>query len=82
MANIPQRCSFMTLTLVDYHRKCHSNRKLTTTQNKWPINPKGGHDDAGYEHTFVDIVPGDDLRLNDMLTQSLDNQLRTIAQSY
>ncbi len=51
-------------------------------QNKWPISPGGGHDDAGYEHTFADIVPYDDLHFNDMLTQSLDNQLRTIAQSY
>jgi hypothetical protein len=58
------------------------NRKLTTTQNKWPINPRGGHDDVGYEHTFVDIVFCDDLRFNDTLTQSLDNQPRTIAQSY
>jgi len=53
-----------------------------TTQNKWPINPGGGHDDARYEHTFTDIVPYDDLRFNDMLTQSFDNQPRTIAQSY
>ncbi len=52
------------------------------TQNKWPISPKGGHDDAGYEHTFADIVPYDDLRFNDTLTQSLDNQPCTIAQSY
>ncbi len=37
---------------------------------------------AGYEHTFADIVPCDDLRLNATLTQSLDNQPRTIAQSY
>jgi hypothetical protein len=51
-------------------------------QNKWPINPRGGHDDAGYEHTFADIVPCDDLHFNDTLTQSLDNQPRTIAQSY
>jgi hypothetical protein len=27
-----------------------------------------------YEHTFADIVPCDDLRFNDTLTQSLDNQ--------
>jgi hypothetical protein len=53
-----------------------------TTQNKWPISPRGGHDDAGYEHTFADIIPYDDLRFNDTLTQSLDNQPRTIAQSY
>jgi len=53
-----------------------------TTQNKWPINPGEGHDDAGYEHTFADIVPYDDLHFNDTLTQSLDNQFRTIAQSY
>jgi hypothetical protein len=53
-----------------------------TTQNKWTISPGGGHDDAGCEHTFVDIVPYDDLRFNDMPTQSLDNQPRTIAQSY
>jgi hypothetical protein len=52
------------------------------TQNKWPINPRRGHDDAGYEHMFVDIVPYDDLRFNDTLTQSLDNQPCTIAQSY
>jgi hypothetical protein len=55
---------------------------LTTTQNKWPINPKGGHDDAGYEHTFVNIVPCDDFCFNDTLTQSLHNQPRIIAQSY
>jgi len=72
----------LTLTLVDCYHKCHSNRKLTTMQNKWPISPGGGHDDARYEHTFVDIVPCDDLRFNDMLTQSLDNQPCTIAQSY
>jgi hypothetical protein len=53
-----------------------------TTQNKWPIIPRGGHDDAGYEHMFADIVPYDDFRFNDTLTQSLDNQPRTIAQSY
>jgi hypothetical protein len=29
---------------------------------------RGGHDDAGYEHTFVDIVPCDELHFNDMLT--------------
>jgi hypothetical protein len=51
-------------------------------QNKWPISPEGGYDDAGYEHTFVDIIPCGDLRFNDMLTQSLDNQPRTITQSY
>jgi hypothetical protein len=50
--------------------------------NKWPISPKGGHDDARYEHTFTDIVPYDDLRFNNTLTQSFDNQPRTIAQSY
>jgi hypothetical protein len=43
---------------------------LTTTQNKWPINPGGGHDDARYEHMFVDIVPYDDLYFNDTLTCS------------
>ncbi len=53
-----------------------------TMQNKWPISPEGGHDDAGYEHTFANIVPCDDLHFNDMLTQSLDNQPHTIAQSY
>jgi hypothetical protein len=37
---------------------------------------------VGYEHTFADIVPCDDLCFNDMLTQSLDNQPCTIAQSY
>jgi len=41
------------------------------TQNKWPISPGGGHDEAGYEHTFVDIVPCDDLRFNDTLTHLL-----------
>ncbi len=75
----PNVVQCLTLTLVDCHRKCHSNKKLTTTQNKWPINPEGGHDDAWYEHTFADIVPRDDFRFNDMLTQSLDNQPRTIA---
>jgi hypothetical protein len=78
----PNIVQCLTLTLVNCDRKCHSNRKLTTTQNKWPISPRGGHDDAGYEHTFADIVPYDYLRFNDMLTQSLDNQPRTIAQSY
>jgi hypothetical protein len=53
-----------------------------TTQNKWPINPERGHDDVGYEHTFTDIVPCDDFRFNDMLTQFLDNQPCTIAQFY
>jgi hypothetical protein len=51
-------------------------------QNKWPINSEGGHDDARYEHTFADIVPYDDLHFNDMLTQCLDNQPRTIAEFY
>jgi hypothetical protein len=78
----PNVVQCLTLTLVDYHHKCHSNKKLMMTQNKWPISPKGGHDDAGYEHTFADIVPYDDLRFNDTLTQSLDNQPCTIAQSY
>jgi hypothetical protein len=53
-----------------------------TMQNKWPIGLGEGHDDARYEHMFADIVPCDDLRFNDMLTQSLNNQPRTIAQSY
>jgi hypothetical protein len=78
----PNVVECLTLTFVDYDRKCHSNKKLTTTQNKWPIGPGGAHDDAGYEHTFADIVPCDDLRFNDTLTQFLDNQPRTIAQSY
>jgi hypothetical protein len=52
-----------------------------TTKKKWPIGLEGGHDDAGYEHTFADIVPCDDLRFNDMLTQFLNNEPRTIAQS-
>ncbi len=52
------------------------------TQNKWPINLEGEHDDVGYEHTFANIIPCDDLHFNDTLTQSLDNQFRTIAQSY
>jgi len=51
-----------------------------TMQNKWSISSRGGHDDVGYEHTFVDIVSCDDLRFNDTLTQSY-NQPRTIAQS-
>jgi hypothetical protein len=37
---------------------------------------------CGYEHTFADIVPCDDLHFNDTLTQSLNNQFHTIAQSY
>jgi len=41
-----------------------------------------GHDDARYEHMFTDIIPCDDLCFNDMLTQSFDNQPRTITQSY
>jgi hypothetical protein len=53
-----------------------------TTQNKWLISPGRGHDDVGYEHMFVDIVPCDDLCFNDTFIQSLDNQPRTIAQSY
>jgi hypothetical protein len=43
---------------------------LTMTQNKWPISPRGGHDDAKYEHTFVGIVSCDDFRFNDTLTRS------------
>jgi hypothetical protein len=60
----------------------HSNWKLTTMQNKWPISPWGGHDDGRYEHTFVDIVSCDDFHFNDTLTQSFDNQPHTIAQYY
>ncbi len=41
------------------------------TQNKWPISPGGGHDNAGYEHMFANIVPCDDLRFNDTLTHLL-----------
>jgi hypothetical protein len=78
----PNVVECLTLTLVDCDRKRHSNWKLTTTQDKWLISPEGGHDDVGYEHTFADIVPYDDLRFNDTLTQSLDNQPGTIAQSY
>jgi hypothetical protein len=37
---------------------------------------------VGYEHTFADIVPCDDLLFNDTLTQSFNNQPRTITQSY
>jgi hypothetical protein len=69
----PNVVQCLTLTLVDCDRKCHSNRKLTTMQNKWPISPGGGHDDAGYEYTFTNIIPCDDLCFNDTLTQSLDN---------
>jgi hypothetical protein len=69
----PNVVQYLTLILVDCHRKCHLNKKLTTTQNKWPIIHEGGHDDAGYEHMFVDIVPCDDFRFNDMLTQFLNN---------
>ncbi len=42
----PNIIQCLTLTLVDCHHKCHLNRKLTTTQNKWPISPERGHDDA------------------------------------
>jgi hypothetical protein len=52
------------------------------TQNKWPISPRGGHDDAGYEHTFANIVPCDDLRFNDMLTQPLDNQYLGVGHAF
>jgi hypothetical protein len=45
-------------------------------------HPRGGHDDVRYEHTFADIVSCDDFCFNDTLTQSFDNQPRTIAQSY
>ncbi len=78
----PNVVQCLTLTLVDCDRKCQSIRKLTTTQNNWPMSLGGAHDDAGYEHTFAAIVPCDDLCFNDMLTQSLNNQPRTIAQSY
>jgi hypothetical protein len=78
----PNVVECLTLTLVDCDHKCHSNWKLITTENKWPISPRGGHDDVRYEHTFVDIVSCDDLRFNDMLTQSFDNQPHTITQSY
>jgi len=78
----PNVVECLTLTLVDCDRKCHSNWKLTMMQNKWLISPRGGHGDARYEHTFTNIVPCDDLRFNDTLTQSFDNQPRTIAQSY
>jgi len=78
----PNVVECLTLTFVDCDCKCHLNRKLTTTQNKWLISPGGAHDDAGYEHMFADIIPCDDLCFNDTLTQSLDNQPRTIAQSY
>ncbi len=37
----PNVVQCLILTLVDCHRKCHSNRKLTTMQNKWPISPGG-----------------------------------------
>jgi hypothetical protein len=54
----PNVVQCLTLTLVDCDRKCHLNRKLTMTQNKWSISPRGGHDDAGYEHTFGDWRKG------------------------
>ncbi len=78
----PNVVECLTLTLVDCDRKCHSNWKLMTMQNKWPISPRGGHDDVRYEHTFADIVSCDDFYFNDTLTQSFDNQLCTITQSY
>jgi hypothetical protein len=78
----PNVVQCLTLTLVNCHRKCHSNKKLTTTQNKWLISPKGGHDETGHEHIFADIVPCDDLYFIGTLTQSLDNQPHTIALSY
>jgi len=37
----PNVVQCLTLTLVDCHRKCHLNRKLTTMQNKWPISLRG-----------------------------------------
>ncbi len=43
----PNIVQCLTLTFVDCHRKCHSNRKLTTMQKKWPISPRGGHDLRG-----------------------------------
>jgi hypothetical protein len=54
-------------------------QEIDDDTKQMPINPGGGHDDARYEHTFADIVPYDDLRSNDTLTQSLNNQPRTIA---
>ncbi len=57
----PNVVECLTLILVDCDRKRHSNWKLTMMQDKWPISLGGGHDDAGYEHTFADIVPYDDL---------------------
>jgi hypothetical protein len=78
----PNVAECLTLILVDCDRKCHSNWKLTTTQNKWPVSPRGAHDDARYEHTFSNIVSCDDFRFHDTLTQSFNNQPRTITQSY
>jgi len=57
-------------------------QEIDDNTKQWPISFEKGHGDAGYEHMFVNIVPCDDLRFNDMLTQFLDNQPRTIAQSY
>ncbi len=68
--NIVQR---LTLTLVDCHSKCHTNKKLTTPQNKWPICPKGTWWCETWTHICWDS-PCNNLRFNDILTQSLDNQ--------
>jgi hypothetical protein len=53
----PNVVECLTLTLVACDRKCHLNWKLITTQNKWLISPKGGHDDVRYEHTSPTLFP-------------------------
>jgi hypothetical protein len=70
----PNIVQCLTLTLVDCHLKCHSNRKLMTTQNKWPISPRGGHDDARYEHMFGIFV----YLPTPFLSRKFDHQSRSV----
>jgi hypothetical protein len=41
-----------------------SDLEIDEDAKRMPINPGGGHDDARYEHTFVNIVPCDDFHFN------------------
>jgi hypothetical protein len=72
----------LTLILVRMALQMPFEQEIDDNTKQWPNSFERGHGDVGYEHMFVNIVPYDDLHFNDMLTQSFDNQPRTITQSY
>ncbi len=53
----PSVVECLTLTFVDCDRKCHSKKKLTTMQNKWPISPGGDMMMRGINTRLLTLFP-------------------------